>query len=65
MSYFWCLDHKKVEEDFGCGSTTRIGPYESAAEASTALQRTRKRAAEQNAKDAQESERGWGKPQPR
>lgn len=51
MSYFWCLEHKKVEEGFGCGSTSRIGPYDSADQASSALDRTRKREAEQEAKD--------------
>lgn len=54
MSWFWCLDHKAVEEGFGCGSTSRIGPYATRGEALNALQRTRQRGAEQNAKDAQE-----------
>lgn len=58
-SYFWCLEHKTVEEGFGCGSTTRIGPYETSAEAAAALDRTRKRAAEQEVKDAAND--GWGK----
>jgi len=54
MSWFWCLEHKCVEQDFGCGSTSRIGPYETRAEAASALDRTRRRAAEQNARDAAE-----------
>ena len=28
MSYWWCLDHKTVEQGLGCGSTTRLGPYD-------------------------------------
>lgn len=52
MSWFWCLEHRRVEQDFGCGSTSRIGPYETRAEAESALDRTRKRAAEQKARDA-------------
>lgn len=57
-SYFWCLDHKSVEEGFGCGSTTRIGPYSSAAEAAAALERTRRRKAEQDARDAADEKGG-------
>lgn len=56
-SYFWCLDHKRVEEGLGCGSTTRIGPYDSAALAASALDRTRQREAEQQARDAQDEHR--------
>lgn len=50
-NYYWCLEHNKVEESVGCGSTTRIGPYATAAEAATALERTRQRKAEQDARD--------------
>lgn len=57
MSFFWCLDHKRVEQDFGCGSTSRIGPYETQAEAISALERTRHREAEQEARDAAEDKR--------
>ena len=28
MSFWWCLEHKAVEEGLGCGSTTRIGQRE-------------------------------------
>lgn len=51
MQWFWCLDHKRVETDLGCGSTSRIGPYDSAQEAAGAVERTRQRAAEQDARD--------------
>lgn len=51
MSWFWCLEHKKVEEGFGCGSTSRIGPYDTPDAAASALDRTRQREAEQEARD--------------
>ena len=59
MSWWWCLDHKAVEEGFGCGSTSRLGPYDSQQQAASAPERVHKRGAEQEAKDkAQDS---WGK----
>ena len=58
MSWWWCLDHKAVEEGLGCGSTTRLGPYDSAQRAATALERTRAREAEQQSRDQAEE----GKP---
>ena len=58
MSWFWCLNHKTVEEGFGCGTTSRLGPYATQAEAATALERVRKRKQEE---DALEEERdSWG-----
>lgn len=50
-NYYWCLEHHQIEESVGCGSTTRIGPFATAAEAAGALERTRKRKAEQDARD--------------
>ena len=50
-NFYWCLEHNTVEESIGCGSTTRIGPFATAAEASGALERTRQRKAEQEARD--------------
>jgi len=55
-TYWWCLEHKRVEENGGCGSTTRIGPYDSAPEAAKAPERTRARAAEQDARDKTEDQ---------
>jgi len=55
-TFWWCLEHRKVEENFGCGSSTRIGPYDSAQEAASALERTRKREAEQEERDRKEDE---------
>ena len=51
MNWWWCLDHKRVEQDAGCGSTTRLGPYDSEQQAATAIARTRARTAEQDARD--------------
>ena len=52
MGWYWCLEHKCVEHDLGCGSTTRICPYETQAEAASALARTHQRGTEQEALDA-------------
>ena len=60
MAYWWCIDHKAVEEGLGCGSSTRIGPYDTADTAATALGRVRQREDEQEAKD-REIEKKWGK----
>ena len=59
MSYWWCLDHKSVEEGLGCGSTTRLGPYDSKERAATAMERVRKREDEQVEKD-KDIEKKWG-----
>lgn len=56
MSWFWCLDHKSVEQDFGCGSTTRIGPYATQAEAASAVARTRLREGAQKTRDAEDAQ---------
>ena len=60
MGFWWCIDHKKVEEGLGCGSSTRIGPYDSADQAATALDRVHQREEEQDLKD-KEIEKKWGK----
>ena len=60
MSFWWCLDHKQVEQGLGCGSTTRIGPYDTQQQAATALERVKQREAEQDQKD-KEIEKKWGK----
>ena len=60
MSFWWCLEHTKVEEGLGCGSTSRIGPYEKPEQAQTALSRIGKREKEQEQKDVEE-EKKWGK----
>lgn len=60
MGWWWCLDHKAVEEGLGCGSTTRVGPYDTRERAATALERIGQRETEQQAKD-KEIEKKWGK----
>lgn len=59
MNWWWCLKHKRVEQDAGCGSLTRLGPYDSAARAATALERVRARGDAQDARDQRDdAERG-------
>lgn len=60
MAYWWCLEHKAVEEGLGCASTTRLGPYDDAQRAATAIERIGRREKEQEAKDL-EIEKKWGK----
>jgi hypothetical protein len=62
--WFWCLDHKTVEQDLGCGSTSRIGPCATREEAASALNRTHQREEEQRARDEADEKkygkkRGW------
>ena len=61
MAYWWCLEHKAVEEHLGCGSTSRLGPYDTAEKAAGAIARTQAREAEQSEKD-RVNEKKWGKP---
>ncbi len=41
--YWYCLEHHKVEGKDGCKSADRLGPYESEAEASRALEKVQER----------------------
>lgn len=45
MSWYYCLEHKKVEPEDGCANAERLGPFSTEAEANDAL----KIAAERNA----------------
>lgn len=60
MSFWWCLEHREVEEGLGCGTTSRIGPYDTADKAAGALERIGKREKEQEQKD-KDDEKKWGK----
>lgn len=60
MNWFWCLEHKEVEEGAGCRSTSRLGPYATKEEAAGAIERTRQRTAEQDARDKSDALK-WGK----
>lgn len=68
MSYWWCLTHGRVEgeagSDDGCANVDRLGPYDTRELASIALERTRARTADEDARDAADDD--WPrKPQDR
>jgi hypothetical protein len=41
--WYWCLKHQAVEPYEGCRSEERLGPYETQAEAASALQKVAER----------------------
>ena len=43
MAYWFCLKHNAVEGEDGCPNKDRLGPYESEADASRALEKARER----------------------
>ncbi len=43
MAYFFCLKHHTVEGEEGCRAKNRLGPYETEAEASRALDKVAER----------------------
>ncbi|SDR83791.1 hypothetical protein SAMN04488570_0524 [Nocardioides scoriae] len=52
MSQFWyCLKHHAVEGKDGCKAADRLGPYDSEAEASRALEKVEERNESWDAKD--------------
>jgi hypothetical protein len=59
MQWWWCLEHKQVEQGKGCANMSRLGPYGSEAEAAAAPERTRARTEANDAAD--EAEDGWGR----
>jgi hypothetical protein len=54
MAYWWCLDHRRVEEEDGCAHAKRLGPFETPEEASHAIEH-----AAQRSKDWDEQEKEW------
>lgn len=42
-TYWFCLRHHAVEEQQGCRSADRLGPYDTAEDAAQALERARER----------------------
>lgn len=52
MSWWWCLEHAQIEEGAGCSSLSRLGPYDSAEAAASALTRVRARSRKQEERDA-------------
>jgi hypothetical protein len=57
--WYYCLDHKTVEDLMGCRSSNRLGPYATREEAQNALQKV----AERNAK-WDEEDRLWNEAAP-
>ena len=57
--WYYCLDHKAVEDIKGCRSSNRLGPYPTREEAENALQKV----AERNAK-WDEEDRLWNEAAP-
>ncbi len=43
MAYFFCLKHHTVEGEDGCRAKDRLGPYDTEAEASRALDKVAER----------------------
>jgi len=43
MTYYFCLKHHTVEEAEGCRANNRLGPYDTEAEASRALEKVEER----------------------
>ncbi len=51
-TFWYCEDHRTVEPFAGCGSSKRIGPFDTAAEAEHALQTIADRERRYDAADA-------------
>lgn len=60
MDWWWCLEHKRVEQGAGCANMSRLGPYASEQEAAGAPERAKARTAANDAAD--EAEDDWGSP---
>jgi hypothetical protein len=54
MAYWWCLDHRRVEEEDGCAHAKRLGPFDTPQEASHAIEH-----AAQRSKDWDEQDKEW------
>ena len=49
--YWWSLVRQRVEEGPGSPNAERLGPYATYEEAASAIERSRRRTAEEDAKD--------------
>lgn len=58
-TWYWCLDHARVEPSAGCPNDRRLGPYDTREEAEDALARARARTAEMDRRDREEDD-DWG-----
>ncbi len=43
MSWYYCLVHQRVEPELGCANAERLGPYDTEAEAASALETAKAR----------------------
>ena len=51
MSWYYCLEHQRVESEEGCPNSERMGPYLSESEAQHALENAAERNAAFDAED--------------
>ena len=51
-TYYWCLEHARVEPEAGCANDRRMGPYATREEAEGAIQRAHERSAAWDREDA-------------
>ena len=58
MAYWWCLDHKSVEDDNGCRAEVRLGPYPTSDAAAHALESVAERNKKLDAEDEAWEDRG-------
>jgi len=59
-SWWYCLNHNRVEDESGCAHTDRLGPYASPEDAAQALEKARQRTAAEDARDKADDD--WGRP---
>ena len=51
MAYYWCTDHKAVEDESGCRAEVRLGPFPTREAAEHALQTVAEREQQYDAED--------------
>ncbi len=59
-SWWYCLKHGRVEQEHECALGDRLGPYDSREQAEQALESSRQRTQEQDARDREDDD--WGRP---
>lgn len=57
-TWYWCLNHGRVEPEDGCPNVARMGPYSTREEAASAIERARERTEEMDRADAADDD--WG-----
>ena len=58
MTYFWCTDHRSVEDEQGCRAELRLGPYPTREAAEHAIESAHERTAQLDAEDLAWEEEG-------